>query len=82
MTKPSDFVNIQPWDSVFQKSEYETTASCIMKLLANTGDTWRELTYEEYVKAQPNANEKRFKEVIKYFKSADTVRLFSKSWDI
>lgn len=45
--KPSDF-RVQPWGSVAQKSETESIARSIMVILSRTGNTWRELTWEEY----------------------------------
>jgi hypothetical protein len=46
--KPSDFATTYPWSSVAQKSETESIAVNIMKILKRTGDEWRELTWEEY----------------------------------
>jgi hypothetical protein len=80
--KPSDLIKIYPWNSIFQKSEHETTACCIARYLYENGNEFRIVSFDEYKESQPNADEKRFLEVIKYFKSEDTIRLFSKDWDL
>lgn len=45
---PSYFAAIQPWNSVYKKSEAESIATNIMRILKRTGDTWRDLSWEEY----------------------------------
>lgn len=45
---PSHFTNY-PVNSVLQKNEAETIAQNIMKILRRTGDTWRPLTWDEYL---------------------------------
>jgi len=88
MLNPSDFSGIFPWSSVFQKSEYETIAQNIMKILKRTGDTWRELSYDEYEKERlkdvgmSEMEKPIFEKIIGYFKSPDTAKLFSPAWDI
>lgn len=85
MSKPSDFA-FHPWDCVFHKMEAEVIASNIMAILKRTGDTWRELTWEEY--SNERCKDGNFSEtehayfdgVIGYCKSEDTARLFSKDW--
>ncbi len=82
---PSDFTNY-PWSSVLQNSESETIAVNIMKILKRTGNTWRELTFEEYKKEREkdghftSKEELYFNDVIPYCKSTDTAALFSKEW--
>ena len=83
---PSDFLNF-PWESITHKSEHETVAHNIMVILTRTGDTFRSLSYSEYVSElekdnQFSQHELLFNEVIDsgYFKNADTAQLFSKSW--
>lgn len=84
--KPSDFTNL-PMESVFLKSEAETVAVNIMKILKRTGDTFRPLSKEEYTKEREkdghfsNGELLYFDRVIKFCKSADTARCFSKAWD-
>jgi hypothetical protein len=46
--KPSDISGIYPWSSVMQNSECETVAKNIMLILKRTGDTFREISEEEY----------------------------------
>lgn len=87
-TKPSDFV-IHPWDSVIKRSEAETVAVNIMKILKRTGDVFPEelLTFEQYAEERKKdgavhlGNEQMyFKDVIGFCRNADTAKLFSKSW--
>lgn len=80
--KPSTICNIYPWDSVFQNCEKEQSICCMMSYLAKNGDEFKPFTFEEYRIAQPNANEERFNQLIKYCKSEDTARLVSDKWDI
>ena len=85
--KPSDFSQIQPMNSVKQKSECETIAHNIMQILAISGDTWRVLPLDEYTevrKSHGNWNSREdgfFNEVIGFCKSEDTARLFSPFWN-
>lgn len=84
-TKPSDFTNF-PFDSVECKSEAETIALNIMVILDRTGNTFRELTWQEYMRERlrdSNFSEGEFSyfnRVISYCKSPDTANLFSKAW--
>ena len=89
-TKPSDFL-VFPFSSVLQHTEDEVVASNIMKILKRTGNTFRDITCEEYKKERlkdTTAPEGRlcdfeketFGKVIDYCKSADTAKLFSKEW--
>lgn len=86
--KPSDIKNIHPWNSVKQKSEYETVARNIVIILAKTGDEWRELTYEEYEKYRLTdgnyslGEKKYFNEVVGFCSAPSNARLFSESWNI
>ena len=85
--KPSDFKGVQPWGSVMQKSEHETVANNVMTILRRTEDSFRPVSWEEYEKEREkdgnfSHDEKSFfDDVIKYFKSEDTARLFSPAWD-
>ena len=80
--KPSDFTNY-PIASVLQKNESETVARNIMMILRRTGNTWRNLSWDEYVKHRTNdgnftMNEKpHFDAVIGYCQSPETAKLFS-----
>ena len=47
--KPSDFAKIEPMSSVTKEAHHETVAMNIMRVLAKTGDTFRKLTFEEYI---------------------------------
>lgn len=72
-TKPSDFCG-QPYESVLQKSEAETVAANIMHILKRTGDTFRDLSEEEYIKERKKDGHFTiqemdfFRQVIKYCK--------------
>ena len=75
--KPSDLRGEHPWNSVDQKSESETCMCKMVSVLADNGDTWRELPYEEYKAAggrNPVATVNRLND---YLKSADTIILYS-----
>ena len=83
--KPSDFTEY-PWDSVLQQSEAETIARNIMVILTRTGNTFRELSWEEYRVERLKDGSFREQEkhyfdmVIKYCKSEDIAIIFSKVW--
>ena len=91
-TNPSDFTNI-PYSSACCKAEGEEVACKIMLILERTGNVFRELSWEEYKHERlkdKNSDhdsdiERReksyFDEVIKYCKSAETAKLFSRSWE-
>jgi len=86
---PSDFSKIKPWNSIFHKSEAETIALNIMKILARTGNKFRELSYEEYEKERIKdgnyadwAEKPYFEMVIKYCSSAEMAKKFSLDWKI
>ena len=83
--KPSNFTS-KPFGSVLQNAESEIVARNIMVILSRTGNTFRNLTWEEYKKERLqdgdfSQNEyEHFQSVIDYCKSADTAKLFSKEW--
>lgn len=83
--KPSNYTT-HPWNSVLQNSESETIAVNIMVILKRTGDTFRDLSWEEYKEERlkdKNFSEREknyFDKVIDYCKSSETAKLFSKSW--
>lgn len=82
---PQDFC-VYPWDSVFQQSESETIALNIMKILAQTGNEFRELSYEEYeARRQRDGNYSArerdyFEKVASYCVSEQAARIFSLTW--
>jgi hypothetical protein len=84
-TKPSDY-NTYPWNSIIRKSEAETIAMNIMVILKRTGDTFRELDYQEYkqerLKDGNYSDEEKFwfDKVIKYCKSSEMAARFSAKW--
>ncbi len=84
-TKPSDFTN-HPFSSVEQNCECAIIATNIMKVLWKTGDTFRELTEDEYrTEREKDGHFTKkemscFRKVIRYCKNPDTAKLFSKAW--
>lgn len=84
--EPSDFTS-HPFSLVLQNCEAEVVARNIMVILERTGNTFRPLLWDEY-KAEREKDghftereREYFDKVIKYCKSADTARCFSKGWD-
>ena len=82
--KPSDFM-IQPWSSVFGKSENETIARNVMVILSRNGNEWRDLSFNEYSKERIedgvsewalNAEKRYFMEVVEYCKSPEAAATF------
>ena len=59
-----------------------------MVILFRTGDNFRKLSWKEYKKERIKDGEfterekEYFDKVIPYFKSSDTVQLFSKAWKL
>ena len=82
---PSDFTNY-PWDSILQKSEAETIACNVMKILKRTGNTWRELSDEEYKEERLkdgnwSSSEFEYLEQVRpYTVSVEMASKFSKDW--
>lgn len=85
MSNPSNFT-VQPIASVLRKSEAETIARNIMVILERTGNTFRNLSWEEYKEERlkdghfTESEKKYFDQVIDYCASAETARLFSPAW--
>ena len=85
MSQPSNFQK-KPWSSVCQSSEAETIALNIIVILKRTGDNWRELSWDEYTTERKkdgnfsSSEKKYFDQVVGYTVSAQTARLFSKTW--
>lgn len=85
---PSDFC-VKPWACIFYKSEHETIARNCMVMLKRTGNTWRDLSEEEYIEQRLNdgASESAAKGEITYFRdvqpytnSPEQAAKFSKTW--
>lgn len=85
---PSNYCS-QPMGSIEQKSEVETIACNIMRMLKRTGDTFREFTFEEYEKIRLAdgaidwhvKNEKHYFEVaITYCESPEKADEFCSNW--
>jgi hypothetical protein len=84
-TKPSDFMSF-PSCSEEQNYESEMIAYNIMVILKRTGNTFRDLTWEEYkterLKDKDFSEKEKpiFNKIIKYCKTADTAKKFSPHW--
>lgn len=82
---PSNF-KIEPWNSVFQQSEYETIAINIMVILSRTGNKWRELSWAEYKKERKkdgnftDSERTYFIKVASYCYSWQSAITFSPAW--
>lgn len=83
---PSNF-KAYPWSSVFKKAEAEVIAQNIIKILARTGDQWRELPWEEYEAERLKdgkfagwAEKPYFDKVILYTRSAEDAAEFCAGW--
>lgn len=83
--KPSDFIN-HPFASVLNKTEHEMVARNIMVILKRTGNEFRPLSWEQYKTERlkdgsfTTMEKVSFDKVIDYCISAQTAKLFSKSW--
>lgn len=85
---PSNYCSL-PMGSISQKSETETIACNIMRTLKRTGDTFRQLTFEEYKKIRLqdgdvefdiNNEKPYFERAIEYCISAETADNFCSGW--
>ncbi len=99
MIKPSTLKDVRPWSSPlpFGRMEYEVVAQNIMKILAENGDTFRELTWEEYEEVRLRHEnslgdhgkpgfvgfEKPYFEKVKFLAlgDRDKLRYFSPDWE-
>jgi hypothetical protein len=87
MKNPSDFC-IFPWESKAQDSNSERVALNIMVILERTGNSFRELKWDEYkTEREKNGNfshreKEHFDKVINYCTCANKAVTFSKSWAI
>ena len=83
--KPSDFCS-HPFNSILNKWEPERIARNIMIILKRTGNTFRELSWEEYRKERSKDggfgyNEKRHFDTVNIFcKNQDTAKTFCAHW--
>lgn len=83
---PSDLVKKYPFESVFEKSEHETIALNIIRVLERTGNTWRKLSYEEYKTERlkdgnySKQEEIYFEQVLKYTENPTIAAKFSSEW--
>lgn len=84
--KPSDFMRIEPMNSVRQKAEAETVARSIMIILARNGNEWRSLSWNEYeVERRKDGHftmseQPHFDDVVDFTVSEQMARLFSPFW--
>lgn len=84
--KPSDFC-IRPWNCIHQKSESETIALNIMKILKRTSNTFRPIEWKEYKEERQkdgNFSEREkeyFDNVVNFCVAEENAYLFSKTWE-
>lgn len=83
---PADFCKVYPFESVHRSAESETVAMNIMRILKRTENTWRKLTWKEYVDERnkdgnfDDAEKKYFDACISYTLSPNTAVLYSQEW--
>lgn len=88
--KPINFYQ-HPVGSILKKSEAETVAKNIMRILQRTGNEWRKLTWEEYVEERKKDaaddvfgfSEKEkffFDQVVDYCTSPEKAQEFCSDW--
>lgn len=78
--KPSDF-NFYCWDSVFKNSECESHMWWIIDKMAQNGDEFHEITFEEYKKWGGGDSEKGFQRFVPFLRSEQTICLFGKMYE-
>ncbi len=82
---PSDFT-IRPWNSISRNRECEIVAGNIMVILERTGNTWRQLTWEEYMaEREKDGNftmkeKTSFEQIVQHCTSQELAEAFSPSW--
>ena len=87
---PSDFL-LHPFNPILKDFKYERVARNIMVILARTCDTWRDLSWEEYVKEhQKDINKSNWSWILAekdYFdvvtpscKTAELAKRFCSTW--
>lgn len=92
MKTPKDFMG-KPWGSIFQNSETEWVAQNIMKILKRNGDSWRELSWDEYCDVRiadtkdgarggwnPGLERPLFDKVLPYTVSQEQAEKFAPNW--
>lgn len=83
--KPSNFTDF-PMDSETQNTETEILARNIMKILKRTGDTWRQLSLDEYIAERKKdggfsrMEEHYFEKALPYTINEKNAKSFSKNW--
>ena len=92
LLKPSDFMDVYPWDSIKQKAESEALACSIMRTRHFKGNNWagpnnpNDICYKDYLDYKKSINidncatSEEFYEINKWCKFPDTAALFSKTW--
>jgi len=83
--KPSMFIS-NPLSSILRSGDHETVARNIMVILARTGDTFRDITWEAYSKERvkdgnfSTKEEKYFEDVVNWCTTMDNAVKFSPVW--
>lgn len=84
--KPSDISNKFPYDSVFQNNESEVVAANISVILADNGDEFRKLPFDEYVSRRlidgnfTMSEQEYFVKVVDYLATEESAKKFSPNW--
>ena len=85
---PSDFGKVDPYDCrmKFDRSEHETIAQNIMRILWRTGNEFRPLSWQEYRKERlkdgnfSDREKEYFDNVIRWCDSEHNAKQFSTAW--
>ena len=83
--KPSDVKDIIPQMSTYFDFQRERVANWTAQALAATGDTWREITWEEIeplIKEWGESDRRMFKKLLPVLDSEERARHLSPFWDI
>lgn len=87
--KPSLLKKQFPFGSIAQKTETEVVAMNVVKILSNRGDTFRLLTWEEYVESRKadgatdwdcQIEQRYFEIAAPYLETATNAATFSDMW--
>ena len=71
MKLPSDYLHVEPMNSVFQKSEAETVMRNILIILRNITNDWCDLSFDEYKREREKDGNFSMKEKEYFFKVID-----------
>lgn len=69
--KPSDYLSVEPFNSVTQKREAEIVFKNILKILDRTGNEWRQLPWSEYRQSRQDDGNFSYNEMMYFRQVAD-----------